>query len=264
MFSSHTFLPNFRLFLTTTFFQVHQSFFIFIFIANYYFSIKCSLLQEMGMMGSTKIDSITASKSFHGQISGTVVKHGGAPSSVGFVQKIKDTLTDPELEQSLRQIKIVSLLADRFNITATLLVFGTALTTTFLMLFVITGFSLTTLVDILAFVYPVYMSYKAVQSVDVNDDKQWLTYWVVYGFLKLAEEIFFLDYLIPFYFLFKFVFLFYCAFYKGAGVVFKVWFQIYGYLFHLINLVNASTVLFALCQFFCFIFCFVKFQTNNR
>ena len=31
------------------------------------------------------------------------------------------------------------------------------------------------------FFYPSYMSFKAVKSEEKEDDKQWLTYWVVYN-----------------------------------------------------------------------------------
>eukprot|EP00985_Skeletonema_marinoi_P032533 scaffold39168_cov212-Skeletonema_marinoi.AAC.2 len=39
--------------------------------------------------------------------------------------------------------------------------------------------------DIFAFVYPAYMSFKAIDSSDATDDTQWLTYWVSAFFMWL-------------------------------------------------------------------------------
>jgi receptor expression-enhancing protein 5/6 len=64
--------------------------------------------------------------------------------------------------------------------------------------------------NLLGFVYPAYMSFKAIESPGRDDDKQWylkltrLTYWVVFGCLNLIE--YFSDmilYWMPFYFFFK-------------------------------------------------------------
>ena len=36
--------------------------------------------------------------------------------------------------------------------------------------------------NVVGFVYPAYMSFKAIETEDdVDDDIQWLTYWVVFG-----------------------------------------------------------------------------------
>ncbi|KAF9159429.1 ER membrane protein DP1/Yop1 [Actinomortierella ambigua] len=62
--------------------------------------------------------------------------------------------------------------------------------------------------NILGFVYPAYRSFKALESPEKEDDKQWLTYWTVYGFVSILESFTdFLLYWFPFYFLLKTVFL---------------------------------------------------------
>ena len=64
---------------------------------------------------------------------------------------------------------------------------------------------------LIGFVYPAYRSVFAIESEETEDDTQWLTYWVVYGFFGLAE--FFTDIFlswIPFYYLLKCGFLIWC------------------------------------------------------
>ena len=63
------------------------------------------------------------------------------------------------------------------------------------------------------FAYPAYKSFKAIESNDKDDDTQWLTYWCVFGVFSLIEEIFIgpkLEGVLPFYFVWKIVFLLWC------------------------------------------------------
>ena len=56
------------------------------------------------------------------------------------------------------------------------------------------------------------MSFRAIESQGAEDDKLWLTYWVVYGAFSIAE--YFVDIIlfwVPFYYLLKFCFLLYLA-----------------------------------------------------
>ena len=58
--------------------------------------------------------------------------------------------------------------------------------------------------DLIAFVYPAYMSFKSMDAGNV-DDTQWLTYWVVISFLTIAESCLkIIVNIIPFYFWIKF------------------------------------------------------------
>ena len=74
--------------------------------------------------------------------------------------------------------------------------------------------------DGLGFIYPAYMSFKALESPDFNDDKLWLTYWVVYAFMALYRvtlgQVF---RIIPFYDLLRLLFYIYLFHPKTEGAV---------------------------------------------
>ncbi|WOO83490.1 Protein YOP1 [Vanrija pseudolonga] len=55
---------------------------------------------------------------------------------------------------------------------------------------------------------PAYLSIKAIETPSTNDDKQWLTYWVVFGTFNLIESFAIrpILYWIPLYYVFKTVF----------------------------------------------------------
>lgn len=77
--------------------------------------------------------------------------------------------------------------------------------------------------NISGFAIPAYYSLKALKTKSTSDDTKLLTYWVVFAFLNVIE--FWtkaLLYWIPSYFLFKTLFLLYCALpqYNGADVIY--------------------------------------------
>lgn len=39
----------------------------------------------------------------------------------------------------------------------------------------------------IGFLFPAYYSFKAIESPNKEDDKQWLVYWVVYSFFTIIE-----------------------------------------------------------------------------
>ena len=63
--------------------------------------------------------------------------------------------------------------------------------------------------NLLGWAFPAYLSVKAVESPGHNDDTQWLTYWVVFGFFNFMESFALraVLYYLPWYFAFKTIFI---------------------------------------------------------
>jgi receptor expression-enhancing protein 5/6 len=78
--------------------------------------------------------------------------------------------------------------------------------------------------DLVAFLYPAYASFKAIDSASPEDDAQWLTYWVVFSFFSVIENsLWFIVGWIPMYFVLKisfFLWLYHPNF-LGAGAVYQ-------------------------------------------
>ena len=77
---------------------------------------------------------------------------------------------------------------------------------------------------VLGYVYMPYMSFKAIQTPDGKDDKEWLTTWVIYSMLSMLQTIPIISSIvvwIPLYYEFKLVVIVYCVFFKGAGVIYR-------------------------------------------
>lgn len=63
--------------------------------------------------------------------------------------------------------------------------------------------------NLVGWALPAYLSFKAIESPSPNDDVQWLTYWVVFGFFNFLESFALrvVLYYLPWYFSFKTIFI---------------------------------------------------------
>ena len=76
--------------------------------------------------------------------------------------------------------------------------------------------------NIIGFVHPAYYSFYALQTKTDEDDRQWLTYWIVFAFFNVVESV--TDVLftwIPFYYLVKCLIIIWLSHptYRGAAVM---------------------------------------------
>ena len=108
-------------------------------------------------------------------------------------------------------------------------------------LFVFFGIGQAILTTLLGVAYPVFMSFHALETQDNNDDKQWLTYWVVFGLFNIIDQFAgFVLHFIPFYYVLKLAVLIYLFHPKlvGATTVYNTYIQ--GYAGEIINFDNAA------------------------
>ena len=101
-----------------------------------------------------------------------------------------------------------------------------------LVLFVVFGVGQAIITNLVAVAYPVFMSFHALESTgeDSTDDKQWLTYWVIFGLFSVIDQFAgFILHLIPFYYVLKLatlIILFHPRFH-GATYVYNEYIQPY-------------------------------------
>ena len=68
---------------------------------------------------------------------------------------------------------------------------------------------------------PAYFSIKAIESPEFDDDRQWLTYWAIYGIFTLLDQFAnFILRIFPFYFVLKILFLIWCFMPNTMGALF--------------------------------------------
>merc|ERR1712230_117531 len=112
-----------------------------------------------------------------------------------------------KVEAFLDKIEVMQTLQEKTGVKKLYIAAGAAV---FVTIFILVGFGPSLLCNFVGFVYPAYASFKALESNNVNDDRLWLTYWVIYSCFCLVEG--FLEFIlfwVPFYSPIKLGFLFY-------------------------------------------------------
>ncbi|KAI8085774.1 TB2/DP1, HVA22 family-domain-containing protein [Gilbertella persicaria] len=125
-----------------------------------------------------------------------------------------------QLDKELSKIDYINKLEKQTGLRKSYLAVGvTAVVLTMVLLDL--GAKLVT--NAIAWIYPAYASFKAIESPSTEDDTQWLTYWTVVGFAQMIE--YFSDILLywfPFYYTFKVVFILWLILpqFKGAHIAY--------------------------------------------
>eukprot|EP00296_Roombia_truncata_P008383 JP446863.1.p2 GENE.JP446863.1~~JP446863.1.p2 ORF type:complete len:127 (-),score=45.99 JP446863.1:213-593(-) len=74
----------------------------------------------------------------------------------------------------------------------------------------------------ICFAYPMYRSFKALETKEEDDDTQWLTYWVIFAYFNMLE--YFVDFILSYfsyYFFVKLFFFLWLAHGNGSVKVYK-------------------------------------------
>jgi len=125
-----------------------------------------------------------------------------------------------QLDEFLAKFAVLGTIEEKTGVKRSYIVLGLV---AFFLAFILFGFGAGPLCNLIGFVYPLYASFKALQTDGKADDSQWLSYWIVYGFFEMIESFtdFFLFW-IPFYYLFKILFLLWCFLpqFQGADILY--------------------------------------------
>ncbi|ORX50370.1 receptor accessory protein 5 [Piromyces finnis] len=134
-----------------------------------------------------------------------------------------------QLDKELKKVPYLNVIDEKSKVPKlkTYITIGFAAVISVFIFFNIFGDLLSTLI---AFIYPAYASFKAIESSDKNDDTQWLTYWTVFGFLHLVEC--FSDQIlgwVSFYYFLKSIFTLWLSLpqFRGAEVIYNKYIRVY-------------------------------------
>jgi receptor expression-enhancing protein 5/6 len=122
------------------------------------------------------------------------------------------------VDQVKEQLHILS---EKAGVDSRLVIMGLSIA----LFFVFIGYFDHYITTVIGIAYPIFWSIRAIESPDNDDDKQWLTYWVVFALFTVVDMFsgFILKF-IPFYFFFKLLFLIWCFLpnFRGASLIYDV------------------------------------------
>jgi receptor expression-enhancing protein 5/6 len=122
-----------------------------------------------------------------------------------------------KLAKHFDEIPFIKQLSERTKVPSSQLVIGIIVS---LLFFVVFGLGASLIVQVVGILYPAYMSFKAIESPEEDDDKMWLTYWAVFALYNFADR--FIDYLffwVPCYHAIKLIVLVYMFFPTTRGAI---------------------------------------------
>ncbi|KAF8525091.1 TB2/DP1, HVA22 family-domain-containing protein [Hysterangium stoloniferum] len=123
-----------------------------------------------------------------------------------------------QLDKELTKYPVLNQLEQRTQVPKTYAVLGTVSLLTLLIFFNPLAAPISNLIG---WGFPAYLSFKALETPQHQDDVQWLTYWIVFGFFTFLESFALRPvlYYFPFYFPFKTVFVLWLQLpaFKGAA-----------------------------------------------
>jgi len=111
-----------------------------------------------------------------------------------------------QLDKHLAQYPVLLQLEQRTQVPKTWAVIGTV---SLLTLLIFINPLARPVSNLIGWALPAYLSFKAIETPGIQDDVQWLSYWVTFGFFNFLESfcLSLLLYYIPFYFAFKTAFI---------------------------------------------------------
>ncbi|KAJ7159428.1 TB2/DP1, HVA22 family-domain-containing protein [Mycena filopes] len=111
-----------------------------------------------------------------------------------------------QLDKELTKYPVLNSLEQRTQVPKTWTVIGAA---TLLVLLHLINPLAAFVSNLVGWGLPAYLSFKAIESPSPQDDIQWLTYWVVFGFFNFLESfaLRIVLYYLPWYFAFKTIFI---------------------------------------------------------
>lgn len=99
------------------------------------------------------------------------------------IQKFLDDL-DKKLHEDNSVTRVLAQIEAKTNVKRVHIVLGFMLVHAVYLIF---GHFAELLCNVIGFLYPAYVSIKAVESSPKDDDTQWLTYWIIFALFNLVE-----------------------------------------------------------------------------
>eukprot|EP00941_MAST-03F_sp_MAST-3F-sp1_P003477 g3477.t1 len=129
---------------------------------------------------------------------------------------------EAQVDKAVEDIELLNMLSQKTKLPRARIVLGAGLFA-FALFWAFLGMPF--ICDVVGFFYPTYMSFKAIESSNTEDDRHWLTYWVVFAFLSVVEvgANIILSWFSYYYYV-KLAFLVYCFHpeYKGAEKIYEL------------------------------------------